>query len=57
MDELKGLLQKVSDSYDDFVNGVLSVAKQSGIVDEMIDYIKTNPEADSSGITQYMFSL
>lgn len=56
MDELKGLLKKVSDSYEDFVNAMCSLAKQYDEVDILSEYIKQNPDADSSNIVSFMMS-
>ena len=56
MEELRQLLINVSDSYDDFVDGVVQVAKDYDGVRELIDYINNNPDADSSDITEYLFS-
>ena len=51
MEELKALLENVSDSYYDFVQGMLLNAKEHyDRIDEIIAYIKDNPEADTSDI-------
>lgn len=51
MEELKVLLENVSDSYYDFVQGMLLNAKEHyDRIDEIIAYIKDNPEADTSDI-------
>lgn len=51
MEELKVLLENVSDSYYDFVQGMLLNAKEHyDRIDEIIAYIKDNPKADTSDI-------
>lgn len=51
MEELKALLENVSDSYYDFVQGMLLNAKEHyDRIDEIIAYIKDNPEANTSDI-------
>lgn len=51
MEELKVLLENVSDSYYDFVRAMLQSAKEHyDRIDEIIAYIKDNPEADTSDI-------
>jgi len=56
MDELRKLLENVSDSYKDFVDGLCSLAKEYDEIDILIDYIKENPEANSSEIIHFMMS-
>lgn len=57
MNELKELLISVSDSYFDFVLGVLNYAKHSkGGCKVMIDFIRNNPDALTSDIIEYMLS-
>ena len=51
MEELKALLENVSDSYYDFVRAMLQSAKEHyDRIDEIIAYIKDNPEANTSDI-------
>ena len=51
MEELKTLLENVSDSYYDFVRAMLQSAKEHyDRIDEIIAYINDNPEADTSDI-------
>ena len=51
MEELKALLENVSDSYYDFVRAMLQSAKEHyDRIDEIIEYIKDNPEANTSDI-------
>lgn len=54
MEELRQLLLKVSDSYSDFVRGVMLDARNNpDKIDELVKYIKDNPEADSSDIVKW----
>lgn len=58
MKELKKLLKGVSDSYEDFVTGIMAVARHDeGYVDAIKKYIKDNPMADSSDITLFVMGL
>lgn len=51
MDELKQLLLQVSDSYSDFVHGVMLDARDyPDRLDDIIQFIKDNPDATSSDI-------
>lgn len=55
MEELKELLKNVKDSYYDFVMGILSEAKNHPErTDKIINYIKENPEADTSEIVGWV---
>ena len=55
MEELEKLLLNVSDTYDDFVGGVLNAVKRDPEGRQMlIDFIKNNPEKNSSDIIRYM---
>ncbi len=57
MEELKVLLENVSDSYYDFVLGMLQSAREHyDRIDEIIAYIKDNPEADTSDILGWTWS-
>ena len=54
MEELRQLLLKVSDSYSDFVRGVMLDARNNpDKIDELVKYIKDNPEAASSDIVKW----
>lgn len=56
MDEsIREALKAVPDSYEDFVEGVLTVSKQNNLLGEMEKYIRDNPQADSSAVTGYLF--
>ena len=54
---LTELLNGVSDSYYDFVVGVLNYAKlKKSNMDAIIEYIENHPQADTSEILEYMIS-
>ena len=51
MEELRQLLLQVSDSYSDFVHGVMLDARDNpDRLDDIIQFIKDNPEATTSDI-------
>lgn len=51
MEELRQLLLQVSDSYSDFVRGVMLDARDNpDRLDDIIQFIKDNPEATTSDI-------
>lgn len=51
MEELKQLLWQVSDSYSDFVYGIMGIARDyPKRLDDIKQFIKDNPEASSSDI-------
>ena len=54
--ELKALLENVCDTYPDFVHGVMLVVRDEGgnVADKLIKYIKANPKADSSDISEFL---
>lgn len=57
-DELKTLLENVSDSYPDFVRGVSAVCKSyPEVLDEIKQYIKDHKDADSSDITEKLYDM
>ena len=54
MEELRQLLLQVSDSYSDFVIGVMAEARDCPQkLGDLIQYIKDNPEATSSDIGKW----
>ena len=54
MDELKALLENVSDSYDDFVRGIMAEVKNyPEKLDELVEYIRSHSEANSSDIGEW----
>lgn len=58
MDELKKLLENVSDTYDDFVGCVLCAVKHDDEdIQKVKDFIKENPERTSSDIIEYLDEL
>lgn len=54
--ELRVLLEKVCDTYPDFVHGVMLVVRDEGesVADKLIKYIKANQKATSSDITVFL---
>ena len=55
MDELRKLLNKVPDSYFDFVEGLLDEAKKSKERERgLICYVKAHPQAKSSEVIQFL---
>lgn len=53
-DELKKLLENVSDTYYDFVEGALIEAKKDeSYAEKLINYLKNNPDATTSEIIKY----
>ena len=58
MEELKRMLEGVSDSYPDFVRGVSAVCKSyPEVLDEIKKYIKDHKDADSSDITEKLYDM
>ena len=57
MERLTELLNKVKDSYYDFVVGILNYAKRDEKnLEEMTTYLERHPESDTSDIIEYMIS-
>ena len=55
MNELSALLNRVEDSYFDFVSAMLHYAeKKPARLEALLHYIKTNPEAKSSDIIRFV---
>lgn len=55
MEELKNLLENISDSYYDFVVGILNKAKRyPEKSDELIEYIKNNPNIHTSEVVEWV---
>ena len=51
MEELKQLLKQVSDSYSDFVHGIMGIARDyPKRLDDIKQFIKDNPSASTSDI-------
>ncbi len=58
MEELKELLEGVSDTYEDFVDGMyLTLKDNPEYLEDVIQYIKDNPDKDSSDITEYLETI
>lgn len=51
--ELIEMLTNVSDSYPDFVYGVALAAKKTNTRDELVEFIRDNPQADTSDIIEF----
>ena len=57
MDRLTELLNNISDTYYDFVVGVLNYTKRSSEnLEDMTAFIENHPEADTSDILEYMIN-
>ena len=55
MNELKELLNSVEDTYDDFVMGVCHYARKNPErLENVLNFIKSNPEASSSDIVHFI---
>lgn len=55
MDELRKILENVSDSYDGFVMGMVTYALYSETrYERLVNYITEHPEATSSDIIYYV---
>lgn len=55
MEEFAIALQKVSDSYDDFVIGVMAyVKKKPEHLDDVKKFMENNPKASSSDILKFI---
>lgn len=54
IDNLKGALENVSDSYPDFVIGGLRLArKYPNYIDKILSFIQSNPTANTSEIIKF----
>lgn len=53
-DELKALLEDISDSYPDFVNFGIGVADTDEKRKQLIEYLQSNPDANTSQIISYI---
>ena len=54
IDELKALLESVPDAYCDFVKFGISVADTDDKRNQLIEYLKSNPDARTSQIITYI---
>lgn len=58
MDELKKRLEAVSDTYEDFVGGILAIArKDESFPGRICEFIDNNPDAKSSDIVVFSVEL
>lgn len=55
MSEFKIILENVSDTYKDFVNGMLLSVKNDEDRDKVAEFISKNPKADTSDIAEFFF--
>ena len=53
-DSLREMLENISDSYPDFVSGIMLSMENDNHVDRLIEFISDNPEADTSAIIAYV---
>lgn len=54
MSELKDLLEKTSDSYEDYVIGILCQSRHNDKIEkEIINFLKGNPDATSSQVLEF----
>lgn len=49
------LLESVPDSYYDFVLGTSLMAHDSGVVSDLIEFIESNPDADSNHVLKWLY--
>lgn len=55
MDELREALYNISDSYYDFVYGIMEFAAgKKERCKEILDYVKSNPHISSSEVVRYV---
>lgn len=52
-DELRALLENVPDSYPDFVKVMMHLAARHNNHQDVIDYIKNNPNAQTDDIDEF----
>lgn len=58
MNELRELLENVSDTYTDFVDGMCCTLKNDDEnIQKVIAYIKDNPDSKSDDIIEYLDEL
>ena len=53
-ESLREMLENISDSYPDFVSGIMLSMENDNHVDRLIELISDNPEADTSAIIAYV---
>lgn len=56
MEKLRIALENVSDSYEDFVIGLLAIASEYDMAEQIISYLRYYPNAETSDIIGYVFS-
>ena len=57
MDNLEELLKHVSDTYEDFVKGCLFLAKDYSVVEELKEFMTSNPDSKTDDIIEEIFAL
>ena len=56
LNEIKELLIQIHDSYYDFVEGVMMLARKSKHRQiDLLDYLKNHPDASSSDVLEYLY--
>jgi hypothetical protein len=50
MCNLRKTLEEVPDSYNDFIEGCLYLAKKHNVEEGLLNYIRTNPDANTGEI-------
>ena len=53
-DKLTGMLEAVPDSYKDFVSGIINSLDTEEMQEELIAYMESHPDADTSKIIIYV---
>ena len=55
MEELKKLLENLSDVYDDYAEGILClIRKKPELEEKTIEFIKANPDVNTSQVQEYV---
>ena len=57
MKNLEELLKNVDDTYDDFVKGCLFLAKDYSVVEELKEFMTSNPDSKTDDIIEEIFAL
>ena len=52
-DEFKAILEAAPKSYDDFVIGMTGEVTEDDVRQQIVQYIKDHPEANSSDVTEF----
>lgn len=55
MSELKSMLEKISDVYDGYADGIMRIIQRKPEIEQKtIDFIKENPDANTSQVQEYV---